>query len=142
MVTKNVKYINTEPRYTDESRECLDFLQDLPVEKLERLRGILLKASLESLGTYYAERYFSNTKTIGVYVEELEELFGVDSGYLRTSYVYGKAEEDEGNLVFFHPIGMILESVLPNDLTVLEERSVNYVGDDVQVVFKVIQNKQ
>lgn len=138
-MVEEVKYTNTEPRYKDESRECLDFLQDLPVEKLERLRSILLKASLESLITYYTEGYFSNTKTIGVYVEDLEELFGVDSGYLRTSYVYGKAEDDEGNLAFFHPIGMILESVLPNDLTVLKERSVNFVGDDVQIVFKVIQ---
>lgn len=134
--------VNTEPWYKDEPKECLDFLQNLPVEKLERLRGILLKASLESLGRYYTEGYFDNIETVGVYVEELEELFGVDSGYLRTSYVYGKVEEEEGNLEFFRPIGKILESVLPNDLTVLEERSTNFVGDDVQVVFKVFQNKQ
>lgn len=134
--------VNTEPWYKNEPKECLDFLQNLPVEKLERLRGILLKASLESLGRYYTEGYFDNTETVGVYVEELEELFGVDSGYLKTRYVYGKVEEEKGNLEFFHPIGMILESVLPNDLEVLEERSVNFVGDDVQVVFKIIQNKQ
>lgn len=133
---------NTVSWYKDEPRECLDFLQNLPVEKLERLRGILLKASLESLRTYYAEGHFNNTETVGVYVEELEELFGVNSGYLRSSYVYGKEEESEGNLAFFYPIGMILESVLPNDLEVLEERSINFVGDSVQVVFKVIQNKQ
>lgn len=134
--------VNTKSWYRDEPRECLDFLQNLPVEKLERLRGILLKASLESLGRYYTEGYFDNTETVGVSIEKLEELFGVSSGYLRTSYVYGKVEESEGNLEFFYPIGMILESVLPNDLEVLEERSVNFVEDDVQVVFKVFQNKQ
>lgn len=134
--------VNTKSWYRDEPRECLDFLQNLPVEKLERLRGILLKASLESLRTYYAEGYFNNTETVGVSIEELEELFGVNSGYLRTSYVYGKVDESEGNLEFFYPIGMILESVLPNNLEVLEERSVNFVGDDVQVVFKLFQNKQ
>lgn len=134
--------VNTKSWYRDEPRECLDFLQNLPVEKLERLRGILLKASFESLGRYYTEGYFDNTETVGVSIEELEELFGVNSGYLRTSYVYGKIEESEGNLEFFYPIGMILESVLPNDLEVLEERSVNFVGDEVQVVFKVFQNKQ
>lgn len=134
--------VNTKSWYRDEPRECLDFLQNLPVEKLERLRGILLKASLESLGRYYTEGYFDNTETVGVSIEKLEELFGVNSGYLRTSYAYGKVEESEGNLEFFYPIGMILESALPNDLEVLEERSVNFVGDDVQVVFKLFQNKQ
>ena len=76
---------------------------------------------------------------MGVSVEEIEELFGMDEGYLRTHYVYGKVEESEGNLAFFYPIGMILESVLPNNLTVLGERSTNFVGDDVHVVFKIIQ---
>lgn len=139
MLNDKVSYINTEPWYRDESRECLDFLRNLPVEQLERLRGILLKASLESLGTYYAEGHFNNTETVGVSVEEIEELFGIDEGYLKTNYVYGKVEESEGNLAFFYPIGMILESVLPNNLTVLEERSTNFVGDDVHVVFKVIK---
>lgn len=139
MLNDKVSYINTEPWYRDESRECLDFLRNLPVEKLERLRGILLKASLESLGTYYAEGHFNNTETVGVSVEEIEELFGIDEGYLKTNYVYGNVEESEGNLAFFYPIGMILESVLPNNLTVLEERSTNFVGDDVHVVFKVIK---
>ena len=138
-MVEEVSYINSGPLYRDESRECLDFLRNLPVEKLERLRGILLKASLDSLGTYYAEGYFNNTKTVGVSVEEIEELFGMDIGYLRTNYVYGKVEESEGNLAFFYPIGMILESVLPNNLTVLGERSTNFVGDDVHVVFKITQ---
>lgn len=138
-MVEEASYINSGPLYRDESRECLDFLRNLPVEKLERLRGILLKASLDSLGTYYAEGYFNNTKTVGVSVEEIEELFGMDEGYLKTNYVYGKIEEGEGNLAFFYPIGMILESVLPNNLTVLGERSTNFVGDDVHVVFKIIQ---
>lgn len=138
-MVEEASYISSGPWYRDESRECLDFLRNLPVEKLERLRGILLKASLDSLGTYYAEGYFNNTETVGVSVEEIEELFGMDEGYLKTNYVYGKVEEGEGNLAFFYPIGMILESVLPNNLTVLEERSTNFVGDDVHVVFKIIQ---
>ena len=138
-MVEEVSYINSGPLYIDESKECLDFLRNLPVEKLERLRGILLKASLEGLGTYYAEGHFNNTETVGVSVEEIEDLFGMDEGYLKTNYVYGKVEEGEGNLAFFYPIGMILESVLPNNLTVLGERSTNFVGDDVNVVFKIIQ---
>lgn len=49
-------------------------------------------------------------------------------------------EESEGNLAFFYPIGMILESVLPNDLTVLEGRSLNFDGDDIYILFKVVQD--
>ena len=139
MVIKNIRYIKEEFPEKGESSECLDLLRDLSSEQLAHLRGILLKASLESLGRYYTEGYFDNTETVGVSVEELEELFGVDDGYLRNNYVYGKEEECEGNLQFFYPIGMILESVLPNDLTIIEERSINFVGDDVQIVFKVSQ---
>lgn len=51
MVTENVRYINEEPPGKEQSRECLDLLRDLSAEQLAQLRGILLKASLDSLGT-------------------------------------------------------------------------------------------
>jgi len=57
MVTENVRYINEEPSGKEESRECLDLLRNLSAEQLAQLRGILLKASLDSLGNYFTGGY-------------------------------------------------------------------------------------
>ena len=58
MVVENVRYINEEPPGTKYARECLDLLRDLSAEQLANLRGILLKASLNSLGDYFTFGYF------------------------------------------------------------------------------------
>ena len=53
MVRENVRYINEEPPGTEYASECLDSLRDLSAEQLANLGGILLKASLNSLGDYF-----------------------------------------------------------------------------------------
>lgn len=58
MIVESVRYINEEPPGTEYSRECLDLLRDLSAEQLANLRGILLKASLNSLGDYFTFGYF------------------------------------------------------------------------------------
>jgi len=73
MVTENVRYINEEPPGTEYARECLDLLRDLSVKQLAQLRGILLKASLDSLGNYFTGGYTDGLQTISVPIKELEE---------------------------------------------------------------------
>ena len=139
MVTKNVGYINEEPPGKEQSRECLDLLQDLSVERLEYLKGILLKASLNSLGDYFTGGYFEGIQTVSVPIEELESLFHVRHNELVNSYLFDQLEEEKGNLAFFLPIGMILESVLPNDLEVLNDRDFHFEDEGAFIDFKAIQ---
>ena len=140
MVTKNVRYINEEPPGTEYARECLDLLRDLSVEQLAHLRGILLKASLDSLGSYFTGGYFEGVQTISVPIKELEGVFNVDGLDLLNSYIYGDmGGEDEGNFAFFLPIGLILESVLPNELEVMNDREVHLNHDEAFIDFKVLQ---
>lgn len=140
MVTENVRYINEEPPGKEESRECLDLLRNLSAEQLAQLRGILLKASLDSLGNYFTGGYFEGVQTISVPIEELESIFNVEGLDLRGSYIYGdKGTEEKGNYAFFLPIGLILESVLPNELEVMNDRDFHlYHGEDF-IDFKVLQ---
>ena len=140
MVTENVRYINEEPPGTEYARECLDLLRDLSVEQLNRLRGILLKASLDSLGNYFTGGYFEGVQAISVPIKELEGIFNVEGLDLLNSYIYGDmGEEDEGNFAFFLPIGLILESVLPNELEVMNDRECHLNHDEAFIDFKVLQ---
>ena len=140
MVTENVRYINEEPPGKEESRECLDLLRDLSSEQLAQLRGILLKASLDSLGDYFTGGYFEGVQAVSVPIDALEELFNVDGLDLRGSYIYGdKGTEEEGNYAFFLPLGMILESVLPNELEVLNDRDFHLNHGEAFIDFKVLQ---
>lgn len=140
MVTENVRYINEEPPGTEYARECLDLLRDLSVEQLTQLRGILLKASLDSLGNYFTGGYTDGLQTISVPIEELEGVFNVNGLDLLNSYIHGDmGTEEEGNYAFFLPIGLILESVLPNELEVMNDREVHLDGDDAFICFKVLQ---
>ena len=75
MVVEKVRYINEEPPGKEQSRECLDLLRDLSAEQLAKLRGILLKASLNSLGGYFTGGYFEGVQAISVLVEDLSVLF-------------------------------------------------------------------
>lgn len=140
MVTENVRYINEEQPGTEYARECLNLLRDLSVEQLNRLRGILLKASLDSLGNYFTGGYFEGVQAISVPINELEGIFNVDGLDLLESYIYGgMGGEDEGNFAFFLPIGLILESVLPNELEVMSDREVHLNHDEAFIDFKVLQ---
>lgn len=140
MVTENVRYINEEQPGTEYARECLDLLCDLSVEQLAQLRGILLKASLSSLGNYFTGGYFEGLQTVSVSIKELESIFNVDGLNLLNSYIYGDmGGEDEGNFAFFLPIGLILESVLPNELEVMNDRECHLNHDEAFIDFKVLQ---
>lgn len=140
MVTENVRYINEEPPGTEYARECLDLLRDLSTKQLAQLRGILLKASLDSLGNYFTGGYFEGVQTVSVPIKELEDVFNVDGLNLLDSYIYGDmGVEEEGNFAFFLPIGLILESVLPNELEVMNNRECHLNHDEAFIDFKVLQ---
>ena len=140
MVTENVRYINEEPPGTEYAKECLDLLRDLSIEQLSQLKGILLKASLNSLDNYFTGGYFEGVQAISVPIKELEGIFNVEGLDLLDSYIYGDmGEEDEGNFAFFLPIGLILESVLPNELEVMNDREVHINHDEAFIDFKVLQ---
>ena len=140
MVTENVRYINEEPPGTEYARECLDLLRDLSAEQLAQLRGILLKASLNSLGGYFTGGYFEGIQAVSVPIKELEGVFNVEGLDLLDSYIYGgKGSEEEGNYAFFLPIGLILESVLPNELEVMNDRGYSINQDETFIDFKVLQ---
>lgn len=139
MVTENVRYINEEPPGKEESRECLDLLRDLSVEQLVQLRGILLKASLDSLGDYFTGGYFEGVQTISVLAEDLSELFSLSHSKLMDDYVFDNLEEKKGNLAFFLPIGLILESVLTNELEVMNDRDFHFEDEGAFIDFKVLQ---
>ena len=136
------KIINLKEKFNgvSETRESLEILMDLSPSNLALLRGILLKASLESLQDYYTYGFIDGIQQVSVSVKEVEEALNMELDSLKRNYVLGKMEESKGNLAFFYPIGMILESVLPNDLTVLEGRSLNFEGDDIYILFKVVQD--
>ena len=136
------KIINLKEKFNgvSETRESLEILMDLSPSNLALLRGILLKASLESLQDYYTYGFIDGIQQVSVSVKEVEEALNMELDSLKRNYVLGKMEESKGNLAFFHPIGMILESVLHNDLTVLEGRSLNFEGDDIYILFKVVQD--
>ena len=140
MVTENVRYINEEPPGTEYARECLDLLRGLSVEQLAQLRGILLKASLDSLGNYFTGGYTDGLQTISVPIKELEGVFNVGKDEFLNSYIYrDMGTEEEGNFAFFLPIGLILESVLPNELEVMNDREVHINHDEAFIDFKVLQ---
>ena len=140
MVTENVRYINEELPGKEESRECLDLLRELSAEQLAQLRGILLKASLDSLGNYFTGGYFEGVQSVSVPIKELEGIFNVEGLDLRDSYIYGdKGTEGEGNYAFFIPIGLILESVLPNELEVMNYRDFHLNHGEAFIDFKVLQ---
>ena len=139
MVTENVRYINEEPPGTEYARECLDLLRDLSVEQLAQLRGILLKASLDSLGSYFTGGYTDGLQTISVLVKDLSVLFKLSHSKLMDDYVFDNLEEEKGNLAFFLPIGLILESVLPNELEVMNDRDFHFEDEGAYIDFKVLQ---
>ena len=139
MVVEKVRYINEEPPGKEQSRECLDLLRDLSAEQLAQLRGILLKASLDSLGNYFTGGYFEGVKTISVLAEDLSELFSLSHSKLMDDYVFDNLEEKKGNLAFFLPIGLILESVLPNELEVMNDRDFHFEDEGAFIDFKVLQ---
>lgn len=139
MVTEDVRYINEEPLGKEQSRECLDLLRDLSAEQLAQLRGILLKASLDSLGDYFTGGYFEGVQAISVLVEDLSELFNLRHSNLIDDYIFDNLEEEKGNLAFFLPIGLILESVLPNELEVMNDRDFHFEDEGAYIDFKVLQ---
>lgn len=139
MVTENVRYINEEPPGKEQSRECLDLLRDLSAEQLAQLRGILLKASLDSLGDYFTGGYFEGVQAVSVLVEDLSDLFNLRHSSLMDDYVFDNLEEEKGNLAFFLPIGLILESVLPNELEVMNDRGFHFEDEGAFIDFKVLQ---
>ena len=140
MVTKNVRCTNEESPGTEYARKCLDLLRDLSAEQLAQLRGILLKASLDSLGDYYTGGYLEGVQTVSVPVEDLEDLFNVKGLNLLNSYIYGDVGiKEEGNYAFFSPIGLILDSVLPNELAVLDNRDFHLNHGEAFIDFKVLQ---
>ena len=139
MVTGNVRHINEEPPGKKYSRECLDLLRDLSAEQLALLGGILLKASLDSLGDYFTGGYVEGVQTVSVSIEELESIFNVQELDLLDSYNYGDLGMEEGNYAFFIPIGLILESVLPIDLGVIDCRDFHLNHGEAFIDFKVSQ---
>lgn len=140
MVTENVRYINEEPPGTEYAKECLDLLRDLSIEQLSQFKGILLKASLDSLDNYFTGGYFEGVQTISVPIKELEGIFNVEGLDLLDSYIYGgMGSEKKGNYAFFLPIGLILESVLPNELEVMNDRGYSINCDEAFIDFKVLQ---
>ena len=139
MVTKNVRSMKEEFPGKEYARECLDLLRDFSAEQLALLRGILLKASLDSLGSYFTGGYLEGVQTVSVPVEDLEELFNVKGLNLLNSYIYGDKGIEEGNYAFFSPIGLILDSVLPNELAVLDNRDFHLNHGEAFIDFKVLQ---
>ena len=98
-----------------------------------------MKASLDSLGDYYTGGYFEGVQTVGVPVEDLEDLFNVKGLNLLNSYIYGDMGVEEGNYDFFSPIGLILESVIPNGLAVINECDFHLYNGEAFIDFKVLQ---
>lgn len=140
MVTKNVRSMKEEFPGKEYARECLDLLRDLSIEQLASLRGILLKASLDSLGDYYTGGYLEGVQTVSVPVEDLEDLFNVKGLNLLNSYICGDmGVREEGNYAFFSPIGLILESIIPNGLAVINERDFHLYNGEAFIDFKVLQ---
>lgn len=140
MVTENVRYINEELPGTEYAKECLDLLRDLSIEQLSQLKGILLKAGLNSLDNYFTGGYFEGVQAISVPIKELEGVFNVGKDEFLNSYIYDDmGTEEEGNFAFFLPIGLILESVLPNELKVMNDREVHINHDEAFIDFKVLQ---
>lgn len=140
MVTKNVRSMKEEFPGKEYAGVCLDLLRDLSAEQLARLRGILLKASLDSLGDYYTGGYLEGVQTVSVPVEDLEDLFNVKGLNLLNSYIYGDmGVREEGNYTFFSPIGLILESIIPNGLAVINERDFHLYNGEAFIDFKVLQ---
>lgn len=98
MVTENVRCTNEEPPRKEESpgteyaRECLDLLRDLSAEQLAHLRGILLKASFDSLGGYYTGGYLEGVQTVSVLAEDLSKLFSLSHSKLMDDYVFDNLE--------------------------------------------------
>ena len=117
----------------------MDLLRGLSAEQLAQLRGILLKASLDSLGNYFTGGYFEGVQTISVLAEDLSELFSLSHSKLMDDYVFDNLEEKKGNLAFFLPIGLILESVLPNELEVMNDRDFHFEDEGAFIDFKVLQ---
>ena len=137
MSKRKVINLNRESDGGEYLRESVELLRDLSPSNLSLLRGILMKSSLESLQDYYIYGYLVGVQQVSVSVEELEKALNVEWGFLNEEYV--RNEEGEGNLTFFFPIGLILESVLPNDLVVLDERDFHHEGDEVYIEFNVTQ---
>ena len=54
-------------------------------------------------------------------------------------YVFDNLKEEKGNLAFFLPIGLILESVLPNELEVMNDRDFHFEDEGAYIDFKVLQ---
>lgn len=139
MVVEKVRYINEEPPGKEQSCECLGLLRGLSSEQLAQLRGILLKASITSLGDYFTGGYFEGVQTVSVLVEDLSVLFKLKHSKLMDDYVFDNLEEEKGNLAFFLPIGLILESVLPNELEVMNDRDFHFESEGAFIDFKVLQ---
>mgnify|MGYP000989122302 CR=1 FL=1 len=114
-------------------------LRNLSAEQLAQLRGILLKASLDSLGNYFTGGYFEDVQAVSVPIKELEGIFNISGLSLLDSYMFDHLEEEKGNLAFFLPLGMILESVLPNELEVLNDRDFHFEDEGAFIDFKVLQ---
>lgn len=139
MAKRKVINLNRDSEGEEYLRESVELLRDLSPSNLSLLRGILMKSSLERLQDYYIYGYLVGVQQVSVSVEELEKALNVEWGFLNEEYVLGKNGEGEGNLTFFSPIGLILESVLPNDLVVLDERGSHHEGDEVYIEFNVTQ---
>lgn len=134
MVTEKVKCLNKRTVEEEDARTCMNFLRDLSSSRLELLRGILLKASLESLVDYFINGYLDNVQRISVSVEKIEKVINAKYLNIPSEYMFGKEEEEYGNMAFFFPIGLILESVLPNNLEVIDDRDFYHDGDDIYIL--------
>lgn len=136
-MVEEVNNLNRSSEGREYIRESLDLLMDLSPSNLAYLRGTLMQSSLQSLQEYYMTGHLEGIQKVSVPVEKLEEALGMEWGSLNWNHVMGKDEEGEGNLAFFYPIGLILESVLPNNLVVLGKRGYHHYGDDVYIDFDV-----
>lgn len=136
-MVEEVNNINRSSEGREYIRESLNLLMDLSPSNLASLRGTLMQSSLQSLQECYMTGHLEGIQRVSVSVEKLEEALGLEWGSLNWNHVMGKDEEGEGNLAFFYPIGLILESVLPNNLVVLGKRGYHHYGDDVYIDFDV-----
>ena len=126
---------------TNSSKVCADILKGITFNNLALLRGTLLKASLESLHGYYASGSIEGIQQISVPINSLALALSMSESSLSTTFVFDDDSKEEEYLSFFYPIGRVLESVLPNDLKVLNMRGFHYWGDDLYLEFYVTQVK-
>lgn len=118
---------------------CLKYLQKLNTSELECLRGNLTNACLLSLEEYYETGSLEGSRKVSVPWEKIYSYFKGDGDHILRNYVFEQEYKEEGYIPFLRPLGFILESVLPRDLSVSDKRGYHWECEDFFIDFEVYQ---